>query len=83
MNGYRFYACVFFSLILLLGTSYGDVNNILVNPGFETGTTGWAAYGGSFKTITSPNTPSPHTGTYVRNGIQQNWNMEWNSAECA
>ena len=32
--------CVFLILILTLGTSYGDVANILVNPGFETGTTG-------------------------------------------
>ncbi len=80
MNGNRFHACVFFSLILLLGTSYGDVNNILVNPGFESGTTGWAAYSDSFTTITS--NPSPHSGTrcgeaYNRNsgtynGIQQN-----------
>jgi O-glycosyl hydrolase len=81
MNGNRFYTCVFFSLILLLGTSYGDVNNILVNPGFESSTTGnWAAYSSSFQRVSS--SPSPHSGTYsgraynrnsgTYNGIQQN-----------
>ena len=59
MDGNRFYACVLFSLTLLFGTSYGDVNNILVNPGFESSTTGnWAAYGGSFQRVSS--SPSPH-----------------------
>ncbi|MGA2322449.1 MAG: carbohydrate binding domain-containing protein [Sedimentisphaerales bacterium] len=73
--------CVFLILILALGTSYGDVNNILVNPGFETGTTtGWATRSSSINVVTS--NPSPHTGTYCAraynrtsgtwNGIQQN-----------
>jgi len=81
MNRNRFYACVFFSLVLLLGTSHGDVANILVNPGFESSTTGnWAAYSDSFQRVSS--SPSPHSGTYsgraynrnsgTYNGIQQN-----------
>ena len=76
MSRNRFYACVFFSLTLLFGTSYGDVNNILVNPGFESSTTGnWAAYGDSFQRVSS--SPSPHSGTYSGRGYNRNsgtWN---------
>jgi GH35 family endo-1,4-beta-xylanase len=32
-------------LWLLAGTSYGDASNILTNPGFESGTTGWYGVG--------------------------------------
>ena len=74
--------CVFLILILTLGTSYGDVANILVNPGFETGTTtGWTARGGNVRISAGSSSPSPHTGTYRGQavsrsatwmGIQQN-----------
>lgn len=68
----------FLILVLSMGMSYGDVNNILVNPGFESGTSGWSPRGGSFATVSS--SPSPHSGSlsgraYSRtgtwNGIQQ------------
>jgi glucuronoarabinoxylan endo-1,4-beta-xylanase len=36
-------------------------DNILTNPGFESGTTGWSAFGGSFITVSS--SPSPHSGS--------------------
>jgi O-glycosyl hydrolase len=71
-------ACVFLILIPLLGTSYGNVGNILVNPDFESGTTGWVARSCSITTVTS--SPTPYSGTrcaraYSRtatwNGIQQ------------
>ena len=74
------YAYASLILILLFGTSYGDVNNVLTNPGFESGTTGWATRSSSIGTVAS--NPSPHSGTYCgraynRNsgtwtGIQQN-----------
>ncbi|MGA2091871.1 MAG: hypothetical protein ABSH16_00495 [Sedimentisphaerales bacterium] len=35
-----FYATLFCVAALLVGTSYGDVANILVNPGFESPTNG-------------------------------------------
>jgi O-glycosyl hydrolase len=59
MFGNYFYAYVFFILILSLGTSYGDTN-VLTNPGFESGTTGWAARSCSISTVTSP----VHSGSY-------------------
>ncbi|MGD0553314.1 MAG: carbohydrate binding domain-containing protein [Sedimentisphaerales bacterium] len=72
------YAYASLILILLLGTSYGDVNNILVNPGFESSTSGnWTARSCSFQRTTS----QKHTGSYsgraysrtaTWNGIQQN-----------
>lgn len=65
--------------ILILSNCLKGVNvNILTNPGFESGTTGWAARGGSISAVTSP---TPHSGTYCGraynrtatwNGIQQN-----------
>jgi glucuronoarabinoxylan endo-1,4-beta-xylanase len=72
MNGNRFYACVFFSQILLLGISYGDVNNILVNPGFESSATGnWAARSCTYTRTTS----QKHTGSY--SGRASSRNASW------
>jgi glucuronoarabinoxylan endo-1,4-beta-xylanase len=73
MNANRFYACLFFSLILLVGTSYGDVNNILLNPGFENPTDGspWTARGGTFATTTS----QKHSGT--RSGRARSRTATW------
>jgi len=56
--------------------------NVLVNPGFETGdTTGWGArFGvGSVEAITE--NPSPHSGTYCGRdyGRTSNWNGIWQS----
>ena len=71
----------FFTLILSLGTSYGDVNNILTNPGFESGTTGWAARGSGVSISSGSSSPSPHSGSYrgratgrtaTWHGIEQN-----------
>jgi glucuronoarabinoxylan endo-1,4-beta-xylanase len=64
--------CVFLILILTLGTSYGDVNNILVNPGFETGTTGnWAARSCTFARTTS----QEHSGSY--SGLASRRTASW------
>lgn len=41
----RLCKCLFFAAILPLATSYGDTN-LLTNPGFEDGTTGWHAFAG-------------------------------------
>ena len=72
MNGNRFYAYVFFSLILLLGTSYGDSSNILVNPGFESSTTGnWAARSCAFTTTTT----QKHSGSY--SGLASRRTASW------
>ena len=72
------YAYASLILILLSGTSYGDVNNILVNPGFETGTTtGWTShYGAAISTVTSPVYSGSYSGrasgrTQTYQGIQQ------------
>jgi glucuronoarabinoxylan endo-1,4-beta-xylanase len=69
---------VFLILILTLGTSYGDVNNILVNPGFESGTSGnWAARSCTFARTTSQKHSGSYSGrassrTDTWQGIQQN-----------
>jgi glucuronoarabinoxylan endo-1,4-beta-xylanase len=55
---------VFLILILTLGTSYGDVNNVLTNPGFEYGTTGWAARGSGVTISSGSSSPSPYSGSY-------------------
>jgi hypothetical protein len=60
MSRRLFYAHVFFALILLFESSYGDTN-ILNNPGFESGTAGWIARNCSISAVTSP---APHSGTY-------------------
>ncbi|MGD1043527.1 MAG: carbohydrate binding domain-containing protein [Sedimentisphaerales bacterium] len=72
------YAYASLILILLLGTSYGDVNNILVNPGFETGdTTGWSShYGATISAVTSPVYSGSYSGrasgrAQTYQGIQQ------------
>ncbi|MCJ7729745.1 MAG: carbohydrate binding domain-containing protein, partial [Sedimentisphaerales bacterium] len=73
MDGKHFYMYGIFVLILLLGTAYGEVNNILVNPGFENGTTGWTARSCSITTVTS--SPAPHSGT--RSGRAYNRTQTW------
>jgi len=70
--------CVFLILIPLLGTSYGDVSNILINPGFESSTTGnWTARSCTFSRVTSPVHSGSRSGratgrTETWQGIQQN-----------
>jgi glucuronoarabinoxylan endo-1,4-beta-xylanase len=78
MNGIRLYVCILFSLALLWGTSYGEVANILTNPGFETGnTTGWSShYGAGISVVTSPIYSGAYSGraagrTATYQGIQQ------------
>lgn len=46
-------------IILAAGTTFGDTN-ILTNPGFESGTSGWLARSGTISAVTSP----VRTGTY-------------------
>jgi hypothetical protein len=60
MSGKFFYTHLFFALILLLGSSYGDTN-ILTNPGFESGTTGWTA---RWSCSIDVNSVNPHGGAY-------------------
>ncbi len=69
---------VLFAMLILLSIPlYGDTN-ILDNPGFESGTTGWSARGGgSISTVTSPVHSGSYSGraygrTATWHGIQQN-----------
>ncbi|MFA7486410.1 MAG: carbohydrate binding domain-containing protein, partial [Phycisphaerae bacterium] len=55
---------------------YGDTN-VLTNPGFESGTSGWSARSCSISTVTSPVRSGTYSGraysrTETWNGIQQN-----------
>jgi O-glycosyl hydrolase len=59
------------TVTLLLSTCYGDTN-LLTNPGFESGTTGWSAFGGSFTTSTTVYRSGNRSGySYNRTGT---WN---------
>lgn len=60
IHGKPFYVYMFF-IFLSLGTSYGDTN-VLTNPGFESGTTGWAGRSCSISTVTSPVHSSSYSG---------------------
>jgi glucuronoarabinoxylan endo-1,4-beta-xylanase len=70
--------CVFLILILLSGTSYGDVANILINPDFESSATGnWVARSCTYTRTTSQKHGGSYSGLASRrtatwNGIQQN-----------
>jgi len=74
--GYPTY--VFLILILTLGTSYGDVNNVLTNPGFESSATGnWTARSCTYARTTSQKYSGSYSGrassrTATWQGIQQN-----------
>ncbi len=48
----HFYMCLFFAVALSLSPCYGDTN-LLTNPGFEDGATGWAGRNCPFSTSTS------------------------------
>jgi O-glycosyl hydrolase len=78
MFGKSFCVCVFFVFILSSGTSYGDVNNILSNPGFENSTSdNWAARSCTFARTTSQKHSGSYSGlasgrTATWQGIQQN-----------
>lgn len=85
MNRIRFAAfghtnvLIILAAILTASSSYVAADtNILTNPGFESGTTGWTSRSCSISTVTSP---APHGGTYSAraynrtqtwHGIQQN-----------
>jgi O-glycosyl hydrolase len=66
-------AMMFVIFVLSLGTSYGDVNNILSNPGFESPTNGspWTARGCTFATTTS----QYHSGS--RSGLASGRTATW------
>jgi glucuronoarabinoxylan endo-1,4-beta-xylanase len=55
------YGILLWIMALISTQAYGANANILTNPGFESGTTGWSAFGGSFTTVSS--NPSPHSGS--------------------
>jgi hypothetical protein len=74
MPGKPFHAYLFFILILSLGTSYGDTN-VLTNPGFESGTTGWSGRSCSIETVTSP----VHSGSL--SGRAYNRNATWDGIQ--
>jgi hypothetical protein len=61
---------LFLLLFLLLASAYGDTN-ILVNPGFESGTDGWAGRTCSIEAVTSP----VHSGSGGAKayGRSENW----------
>ncbi|MGA2916504.1 MAG: carbohydrate binding domain-containing protein [Sedimentisphaerales bacterium] len=44
--------CIFLIFAATLSSCYGDTN-LLTNPGFESGTTGWSGFGCSFTTSTT------------------------------
>jgi glucuronoarabinoxylan endo-1,4-beta-xylanase len=72
------FVMMFLVFVLSPGKSYGDVANILVNPGFESPTDGspWAARGCTFATTTSQKNSGSRSGlasgrTATWQGIQQ------------
>jgi len=64
MFGKSFFTCAFFILITISETSFGDVSNILTNPGFEGGLTGWTEFGSGLSLSTGSSSPYPHSGSY-------------------
>ncbi len=72
----RFNVILFLVTAVLLSLCYGDTN-VLTNPGFESGTSGWSARSCSISTVTSPVRSGTYSGraysrTETWNGIQQN-----------
>jgi len=61
------------ALLLLAGATSATAQNLLSNPGFESGTTGWSGWGAV--TLTS-STALPHTGS--RSALVQNRTATWN-----
>lgn len=71
-NRYRTKVCAFTASSLLCA-SFCAAQNLAVNPGFESGTTGWSGFGA---TLTAPTT-LPHSGThsgYVTGRATGTWN---------
>ncbi|MGA2916507.1 MAG: carbohydrate binding domain-containing protein [Sedimentisphaerales bacterium] len=67
-----FYICLLFATALSLSSPcYGDTN-LLTNPGFESGTTGWSGFGCSFTTSTT----IYHSGT--KSGYAYGRTATWN-----
>ncbi|MGA2070036.1 MAG: DUF4185 domain-containing protein [Sedimentisphaerales bacterium] len=65
----------FVLIVLFVVLSGAKAANVLTNPGFESGTTGWSAMGTcSINTVTS--SPSPHSGSYC--GHAYNRTATWN-----
>lgn len=58
------------SFLSLMSTSYGDTN-ILVNPGFESGTDGWVGRNCSIEVVTSP--VHSGSGSVKASGRDANW----------
>jgi len=61
---------VFLSLFLLLASAYGDTN-ILVNPGFESGTDGWAGRSCQIQAVSTP--VHSGSGSAKATGRDSNW----------
>jgi hypothetical protein len=70
------FRCSFLIVSILIACCYGD-DNVLDNEGFESGTTGWSARGGSFTTVTS--SPPPHGGS--RSGRGYNRTSTWHGIQ--
>ena len=65
------------STLYIIFAQAAVAENILTNPGFESGTTGWSAFGGSFTTSSEIKRSGTYSGkSYNRtgkwNGLQQN-----------
>ncbi|MHC4232814.1 MAG: carbohydrate binding domain-containing protein, partial [Planctomycetota bacterium] len=50
----KFLFTVTFITVMLQGTLFSADANVLTNPGFEDGTTGWSGFGCSIDTVTDP-----------------------------
>jgi glucuronoarabinoxylan endo-1,4-beta-xylanase len=62
--------CLLLLLLSLMSTRGDAVENLLINPGFEEGTSGWSDRGGTFSTSTVS-----HSGSY--SGYATNRNFYW------
>ncbi len=66
-----FFVFLSFIVVFSLSVCYGD-DNVLENPGFESGTTGWTGRGCSINTVTSPVYYGSRSGhAYDRDGTWQ------------
>lgn len=56
---------VCFAVALLAGTQAASAQNLLVNPGFESGLSGWTAFGNVFAEVANPPAIVPNSGNGV------------------
>ena len=66
-----------FVILFLFQTRTATAQNLAQNPGFESGTTGWSAFGDGNATLTA-STVQKHSGSF--SGLVQNRTATWNGA---